>query len=491
MPKQNKHWWILFSTGIMLVLVNLDMTIVNLALPKIANAFKANINQAQWVITSYLLATIITFSIFGRLADLIGRKKVFLIGVSFFTLGSLGAGLSPTMLVLLFSRFVQGLGFAATLGLAFVIIHASFPESKRNIASGLAIGIVGVSQALGPTVGGLIVQYANWHWVFLINVPLGILSLCMVWHVVTNELLQNNKQTINLSNVSLFILGMTALFYLVNQWVLLNSIAITIVFTIIIVAFVAFYYMSHQVANPLINLTLLKHKNFFILSMIRCLFMMLFNSYLFIAPLYLQNVYGFSAEHAGLTLLMMTGMVAIMSPITGRMLDYISFMRPIFISLLLACLAIAFLFFIQAQGHLVLFYIGLMLLGLAVGLHIPASITAVNQMSPKEEAGSAMGVFFTFAITGAMIGVALAGNCFASESLAFLTAHMPAQHLHGSLLRAASGVENIHHLPVAWQSLAAAAFMYAYHRFMLLILLTTVMALLMQIYLSRSMKKLA
>lgn len=460
----------------MLILINLDMTIVNLALPKMAIAFKADINQTQWIITSYLIATALFFTLFGRLADIFGRKRLFLLGVFLFTVGSLFAGFAPSLSWLMLGRFIQGLGFAATLGLTFVIIFLSFPEDQRGLASGLGVGIAGISQALGPTVGGLMVQYVNWPWVFLINVPLGLLSLWMVNHFVPKDKKNDQKKSINIVNTLLFIVGLFSILYVLNQFALLTWLVIVLGLMIGISCIIAFYWTTHRVENPLIHIDVLLHTNFILISCIRFFIMMLFSAILFIIPLYLQNILNFSPERSGLMMLSLTALVAMTSPMTGKLIGLVGYLKPIIVSVGLAMAAIIVSYFTHASTNLLFIFISLGLLGIALGLCIPASIAGVNDMVPEKDAGTAMGLFFTLAIMGAGLGVALVGNLLSTVSASFLMIKLQVSHVPLALLRGASGTDNIQSLPPVWHALATTAFIHAYHAIMLVMLMTMLIA---------------
>ena len=134
-----KNWLVFIACGLMILLVNIDMTIVNLGVPSISRYFNASLNQAQWVIASYLLITAVTFTLFGKLADDFGKKHVYLLGVIFFTVASLCAGIATNLHFLVAARLLQGLGFAATLGLSLLIIVQTFPLEQRGYMTGLAV----------------------------------------------------------------------------------------------------------------------------------------------------------------------------------------------------------------------------------------------------------------------------------------------------------------------------------------------------------------
>ncbi len=447
---ENNKWLTLFSTGIMILLVNLDMTIINLALPEISAYFKANMNQAQWIIASYLLATTLSFIVFGRLADHWGHKKIFLFGTILFTLSSLVAGLSKHLSILLLARFFQGLGFAATLGLSIVLIVDAFPEHQKGTAAGTGITISGLAQAIGPTLGGIILQYAHWQWVFLINVPLGILSCLMTAKFVRPDQKKFTRSLpFSATNAALFTLSLAIVLVMINQWNVFNGKIIA--FSLLLGAGMLVFFIRdcHKNSRALLDLSLLANRNFVYIVFLRFCFMILMASMLFILPLYLQNILNYSAFDAGLILLAMTCVIAVSSPIVGKLLDEVSFVWPLIISLIFALCSTLLMLFFTADISFVLLITTLLLFGLAIGFHVSSSMNGALTQTPKEKSGTAVGLFFTLAIAGATIGVALSGILVNTLSHRFLTQLITQENMQLSseqlinLFRVAEGTANI------------------------------------------------
>lgn len=418
------------------MLVNLDMTIVNLALAKIGDYFHADMNQMQWIISSYLLATAMAFLIFGRLADSLGRRRIFILGVALFTLSSLFAGLTHNLIMLIISRFIQGLGFAATLGLSIVLIVSAFPPAKKGFATGMAITITGFAQAIGPTTGGIILQHLNWHWIFLINVPLGIFSLIMTILFVKKDLINVKKPSFNIYNAFLFLGGIAILLLAINEINLLNWKITLIGILWGILLLIMFIKNCQKNPDSLIDFAIIQNKNYLYAVAIRFIFMVIFASLLFLLPLYLQNILNYSAQNSGIILLTMTALVFVASPITGKILDRFGFIYPVTISLLLAFASLGFMLFFHVSTSMPILITGFMLFGLAIGVHTPSSIyAALNSIAPTQHA-TAIGWFFTIAMSGSITGVAISSTIMNSFSHRFPV----------SLQGVANGSVNINHL---------------------------------------------
>lgn len=423
MTEFRHKWWIFCGVCLLVFLINLDGTIVNLALASIASYFHIDLNATQWVAASYLLVTSVTFALFGRLADSWGHKTMFLLGIVCFTLGSLAAVLAPTFNLLIIARMLQGLGFA-TLGLCFVIIIRNFPAHQRGLAIGLSVTITGLGQALGPTLGGILVHYFSWHSVFLINVPLGIISLVMTMIFVPAD---TDKKPLHISwlNVALFMLGLSLLLYTLNQiselpwWLAVAGIMLSLLLLSV------FLRLSFQQTNPLIDVSLLRNRHYRALMSLRFVFMMIsMGGAYFLLPLYMQNILGYSAEKTGYYLLAMTALVAVASPLTGRIIDKTGFTKPIFCSIAFIFFACIAMVFFHIPLALPLLFSGLVFMGLAVGIHLPATVSAVNSLIEESKAGTANGLFFTAAISGATVGIALTGNLIHMVSQHYLATHL-------------------------------------------------------------------
>jgi MFS family permease len=211
-----KKWWVFIGASLMIFLVNIDATIVNLALATIAKDLHSNLTQIQWVINSYLFTGMIFFIIGGKLSDIVGQKIIFLIGTLLFAGSSLIAALAPNFTVLIIGRLIQGIGFAFTLSLAILIISNAFPPRRRGFIVSIAITITGLGQAIGPTLGGAILDELSWHWIFAINVPLAVLSFIIISLFVKPQVLHKKHEKIDIFGAMLFGLFITALLFTFN-----------------------------------------------------------------------------------------------------------------------------------------------------------------------------------------------------------------------------------------------------------------------------------
>src|SRR5690348_10669136 len=177
---ENKKWWTLAAVSVGLFMIMLDNTVVNVALPSMRRSLHMSLSELEWVVAGYAL----TFAAFmltgGKLADYVGRRLIFMVGLTVFTGASLACGLAPNGGFLIGARVVQGLGGALMNPATLSIITATFPPRERGQAIGIWAGVSGMALAIGPLVGGLLTEHVNWNWIFFINVPVGIAGLLAI-----------------------------------------------------------------------------------------------------------------------------------------------------------------------------------------------------------------------------------------------------------------------------------------------------------------------
>jgi len=499
-----QKWCVLFSVGIFILLANLDMTIVNLALAVLSKDFLASIQQVQWIIVSYLMAAALFFCFFGKLADHFGKKNIFLLGCFLFVASSLFLGVwASNIYSIIFARFIQGLGFAATLGLAVVLIVRAFPINQKGLASGLAVTLSGIGLALGPPLGGFILQNFNWRWIFLLNVPLGILSIILTClFVVKDKKTSDTSFKVDIISTAFYFLGLLTLILLLNSINKLSFIQLMGGIFLALLSIIIFVWRSLHVTAPLINVSLLKNRTYSIIIIIRMLFMWVMASFLFVLPLYLQNILGYSESDTGLWLLSMTGSIAVLAPFIGKLVDSIGYKIPIIVSIIL--LLLSCLIFINLQATVSVLFIagGLAIFGLSNGMHTSSTINgAISQVS-LQNSGTAIGLFFTIAMVGSMFGVVISGLILDSLSHIHIMNMINTNHLYLSakqlevLFSMANGSQSLNNwhnvfsnFPADFvQKITSESFIFSLHRLMLLNLIITFSGILLSLLLFKKNK---
>lgn len=446
-----RRWLALFGLGLALVLLNLDLTVVNLALPILGQQFHASLSTLQWVNNIYSLTFAALVALTGKVADRYGHRRMYLVGVIFFLLGSLVAGVAANMSLLIVGRFLQGVGMAGTFGMVFILASAAFPEKQRPMAVGLLVVFVGVAQAVGPTVGGFIIEHWGWRWAFLINLPFCVLSYLFVAFACQKDKLRP-ENTIHYASAVLFLIAYFILVAACNQIQIwgLDSVLFIGSFSIGLIIFILALYWQKKLATPFFDLNLFKNKVYRTVSHIRPLFQFNFGAFFFILPLYLQNMLGMTASMTGLVMLIMTAPLAISSLIAGKLNGRLSPEKPLIFAHVVAIIGfVIFACMPISPIHWAWFSLGLVCIGVNVGvMYSTTNYLAINSL-PADKKGVGYGFFTANAYFFYSIGIGIAGYLLTTISAAHLTqllSHTSLADQFTNLKSYADGARPIQHL---------------------------------------------
>lgn len=333
-------WSILFTVLIMTFMVTLDGSIVNVALPVMADELKAGMNDIEWVASIYLVVTCATILIFGRLGDMIGKVRVFQIGVILFTIGSLLCSISGTLPLLIGARVVQGLGSAAALANNQGIITESFPAEERGKALGFVSTFVALGSMTGPTLGGMILTVLPWTYIFLINIPVGVLSFLIGLKTLPNKK-PANPGPLDTKGSVLLLLSIMLLFG--SATLLQNGVSLPVIVGIVIgiVLLGLFIMVEKRMDNPLVPIGIFKNKMFSLNLFTMLTAFIAIGANNIIMPFYLQDARQFSPGMAGLLLTVIPLITAVMGPVSGTVSDHIGSELPTMIGLIFTTLGLA------------------------------------------------------------------------------------------------------------------------------------------------------
>jgi len=408
-----RKWWtlVVVCTGIFMLL--LDVTVVNVALPDIQRDLHASFSQLQWVIDAYALSLAALTLTAGSLADLLGRKRIFALGVVIFTGGSLLCGLAPTANFLIFARGLQGVGGATMFAVSLALLAHEFHGRERGTAFGIWGATTGGAVAIGPLVGGLITESLGWRWIFLVNVPIGAAAFAITLMKVA-ESRDPAHGGVDVPGVLTFSGG---LFLLVFGLVRGNSEGWTspLILGVLVgsvVLLVAFLLVELRSERPMLDLRLFGRPAFvgaqiaaFTLSASA------FSMFLYFT-LYLQNVLGYSPLQAGLRFLPITLLSFIVAPISGKLSAH----TPVrlLMGAGLAVITIAFLVMhgLTASSGWTALLPGFVLLGAGVGLVNPPLASTAVGVVPPQSTGMGSGANSTFRQVGIATGIAALGAAF-------------------------------------------------------------------------------
>jgi EmrB/QacA subfamily drug resistance transporter len=394
-----------------LLMVGLDTTIVNVALPSIRNDLHASISGLQWVIDAYTLVLASLLMLAGSTADRIGRKRIFRSGLVVFSLGSLLCGLAPTLGTLIAARVVQAVGGSMLNPVALSIVRNVFEDPReRAQAIGAWGAVFGLSIALGPVIGGALVDSVGWRWVFFVNVPIGVLAFVLTTLYVPRSRAARARRLDPVAQV-LVILALASLTYAIIDapsvgWTSGGTLGL---FALSVVCFAALVAYELRRREPLIEMRFFRSAPFSGASAIAVCAFAATGGFLFLNTLYLQGVRHLSPFHAGLYMLPMAGMVLVCAPISGRLVGRRG-ARP---SLVVAGIALTIASFMLTRltpdTAIAYLFAAYLVFGIGSGMvNPPITNTAVSGM-PAAQAGVAAAIASTSRQVGMTLGVAVLG----------------------------------------------------------------------------------
>lgn len=387
---QRQRWVIMTAVFIATFMTSVEVTIVTTALPSIISELHGLAYQS-WIMSAYLLTTAITTPIYGKMADTMGRRNVFQWGVIVFTIGSLLSGLSPSILFLIIARAIQGIGAGAVMPLTFTIIADIFSFKERANVLALNNTAWGLSALVGPLIGGFLVDHLSWHWVFFVNVPLGIIVALLVWFGYQENVELNPKLTIDWFGIIWLAVSLVSLLLGIQA---LDTMPIT-AGTLIVVAVIAVILLVRQekrFSDPLISPTMFKSKTFTIQIMTATILSGVLIGYQMYFPIWLQSLYRVSATTAGLVVTSSSIMWLAASFLVGRLIAH--YVPKQIAMALIGIMLVSYLLLIFANQSFPVwaFYVIAMINGTGMGIVISMNIVLSQHLVPNEMVGSATAV---------------------------------------------------------------------------------------------------
>jgi EmrB/QacA subfamily drug resistance transporter len=406
--KPLRHNAILAICCLSLLAVSMDATIVNVALPDIRRDLGASLNGLQWVIDAYTVVLASFLMLGGATADRFGRRRVFQAGMALFTLGSLLCSLAGSVGTLVAARVLQALGGSMMNPVAMSIIVHTFADPKaRARAIGIWAAVSGLSMAVGPLAGGFLTATLGWHSIFWVNVPVGVLALWLTARYVPESRAPKPRQPDPVGQL-LLLTGLAALVFAVIE----SHRGAGVAGAAAVVAGLAFAGLvawERRRPEPLIDLRFFRSVPFSAATVIAiCMFAAL-GGFLFLNTLYLQDVRGLSALHAGMAILPMALAVMIVSPLSGRLVATHGARPSLLVSGAMLTVSAVALAQVRPDTPLIELYVAYAVFGIGFGMvNAPVTFAAVSGM-PRAQAGLASAVASTSRQIGVAVGVALAG----------------------------------------------------------------------------------
>ena len=323
--KHNNMWLILIATCLFTFMSTLDGSIVNIAMPTMSKDLAISMNEAEWIVSVYMITICCLLIFWGRISDTIGKIKIFKIGTLIFIMGSLFCGISSTLEMLLISRIIQATGASMTMATNYGIITENFPPEMRGRSLGVLGSFVSLGSIAGPGIGGVIIQKYTWHYIFLINIPIGIFAFVLGYFVFPKSKKKDIPLNLDYLGFILFDMFIISLFMgiFIGQVIGFTKLSIIILFIIAVCSFVGFIFREKRANNPLIDLTIFNNKSF---SVGLTCAVLIFSSNLFmntLLPFYLQDTLKLSSLMSGFILMCVPIAMVIVAPISGALSDKI------------------------------------------------------------------------------------------------------------------------------------------------------------------------
>ena len=378
---------------------------INLAIPSIGLEFSGNQFWLNWVVFSYLLTSSVFLLPFGRIADIYGRKKIFIIGMALFALTSLACALANSLPLLVFFRVLQGLASAMIFGTSMAILISVAPANQRGKAIGINAAAVYLGLSLGPVLGGLICRIFNWRGVFYFILLLSLTVITLSLWKLKGEWKGANS-SFDLIGCLLYILGLTSLLYGLAD--LTSGLIYVICFFTGIILLILFIYIELKVAHPLLSITLFSRNKVFAFSNLAALinYSATF-ALVYILSLYLQTVLGIETSLSGLILLAQPIMMSVFSPIAGTLSDRIEPRLVASLGMGITALGLFFFIFLGNQISLILFILNLAFIGLGLALFSSPNNNAIMSSVGKEHYGVASSILGTMRLTGQSLSMTI------------------------------------------------------------------------------------
>jgi EmrB/QacA subfamily drug resistance transporter len=431
---QNRRWWTLVAVSFGLFMIMLDNTVVNVALPSIRADLGISVSELEWVVNAYALTFGVLLLTGGKLADLIGRRRIYVAGLIIFTAASLWCGLAGGAGSLIAARTIQGIGAALMNPATLSIITATFAPRQRGTAIGIWAGVSALALAIGPLVGGLLTQKISWSWIFFINIPVGILGVFAARVFIDESKDTSLEQRLDLPGLITSALGLFGLTYALietntHSW---GSTRVLSLFALALISLVAFVMLELRQRMPMLDLSLFRNPTFSGANTVMGLVGLAMFGIFFYNSLFLQNVLGYGPIKTGATFLPLTGLIMVVAPIAGRFTDVIGPRWLISVGMTLLTGSLLLFATLDQSSSFWNILPGLLVGGLGMAITMAPTTTAAMSSVPVDKAGVGSAVINSARQVGGSLGIAIMGTLIAGQvTVSALDPRYPAQYVDG------------------------------------------------------------
>jgi len=408
------QWWILAAISLVQFLGTIDGSITNVALPTLSDELGVDFAIVRWVILSYLLGLTVLMVGMGRLADMIGKKIVLSSGLAFFLLGSALCGLAPGIYWLIAFRVIESIGAAMMLSVGIPIITETWPTSRRGMAIGITSGLLSVGIVAGPLMGGAILQWLNWRWIFFVNLPFGFVAALLVWRYVPP--LRPATRHRGFDWVGATVLGVSLVSLTVGLTVgetngFLDPRAL-LLYALFVLATALFVVVEMRMEHPMVDLSLFRSAEFSLNLSLGWIVFLTLAGFVLLLPFYLQLVLELSQVGMGLMMASVPIAIGLVQPVAGALSDRIGTRPMVLLGMMTLVLGYLAMSTLQADGTPLGFALRLLPVAVGVAAFYSPNNSAIMGATPRKRLGVSGGIVSMVRTLGQVIGIALLGAFF-------------------------------------------------------------------------------
>lgn len=409
--RSHYHWFVVGTVCVGAFMAALDSSIVNIALPVMKDEFGTHMRVIEWVSLTYLLTLAAMMVPFSRLSDMYGRRWMYALGFSVFIVGSFLCGEAPSLSALLASRIVQAIGAAMLQSNSVSIITAASPARDRGKAIGIQAMAQGIGLSLGPVVGGSLLTFLGWRWIFYVNVPVGIIGTLLGILILPADESRQSKGRFDFWGSVALAPTLVALIYVLNAgaqagW---GSPVVIGCYAVLVVGIVSFVWIERSVSHPIVDLRLFRNSTFVVGNLSVALSFAVMYAVMFLSPFYLDDVHRMTSLAAGTLLTVIPAGMAICTPLSGYVADRFGTRLPALVGMLLAVVGVGAMALFTIWYASILFALGLFLTGCGMGVFTPANNSDVMGTLRADCLGVGGGILNLARTVGMGLGVALGG----------------------------------------------------------------------------------
>lgn len=412
MTDANRRWWAVGAMCAALFMTMLDTTAVNIALPSIQRSLGASTLTLQWIVNAYTLALAVMLVTAGRLGDLFGRRRLFVIGVILFAAASAAVGVSPSTTWMVSARAVQGIGAALLMPATLSIVTGLFAPEERGKAIGIWTGVSGMALAIGPLIGGFLSESVSWRAIFYVNLPIAVGTLLVTLLTVRESRDEEAERTVDVPGLLALTIGLTALLL-----ALMNSITWHLgspreigLFVLAALSLTGFVVIERRRRVPMVDFAFFRSRTFLGASIVLFIATFALFGLMFFLSLYMQNIHNYTPLQTGVRFLPAMVMLIVVSPVAGRLTDRVGARPLIVIGLLLVAAALLWGSYVTVSSGYGKLFIGFLLIGTGMGLALPPTSVAAMNAIQQSKAGVGAGILSMSRMVGGIFGIAVLGT---------------------------------------------------------------------------------